>query len=156
MCIRDSRTTVIHELFHCLAINHEGLRPEEVLLEHKGFQGGVLAIDHGTKRTGFAVTDALRISSFALDTFHGDGAGEGLLKHVEKLCDERTIGTFLVGFPYQMDGTEGGRAADVKLFTARLGARFPRVAIVLYDERDRKSTRLNSSHVKRSRMPSSA
>jgi len=97
--------------------------------------GGVLAIDHGTKRTGFAVADALRLGTFALDTFHGSGSGEELLAHVAKLCEERTIGTFLVGFPYQMDGTEGGRAADVKLFTARLGARFPRVAIVLYDER---------------------
>jgi len=94
-----------------------------------------LAIDHGTKRTGFAATDALRIGTFALDTFHGDGAGEPLLAHVAKLCDERTIGTFLVGFPYRMDGGEGGRAADVKLFTGRLQARFPRTAVVLYDER---------------------
>ena len=36
-------------------------------------KGGVLAIDHGTKRTGFAATDALHIATFALDTFHGAG-----------------------------------------------------------------------------------
>lgn len=97
--------------------------------------GGVLAIDHGTKRTGFAVTDALRLSVFALDPYHGDGAGAGLLEHVSKECAERTIATFLVGFPYDATGGEGGRALDVRAFTDRLRARFPTVEIVHYDER---------------------
>lgn len=97
--------------------------------------GGVLAIDHGTKRTGFAVADALRIGTFALDTFHGDGAGEPLLNHVAALCEERTIGTFLIGLPCNVDGTDGGRATDVRAFAARLAARFPRTALVFHDER---------------------
>jgi putative Holliday junction resolvase len=97
--------------------------------------GGVLAIDHGTKRTGFAATDGLRIATFALDPFHGPGDGDALLAHIEKLCDERTIATFLVGFPFNMDGTRGGRAHDVDAFIARLSTRFPRVEIVRHDER---------------------
>lgn len=98
-------------------------------------QGGVLAIDHGTKRTGFAATDALRLGTFPLEPFRGDGHGVDLLRHVERLCEERTIATFLVGFPYNMDGTEGGRATDVNAFVARLRAQFPTVEIVPYDER---------------------
>lgn len=98
-------------------------------------KGGVLAIDHGTKRTGFAASDALRLGVFALDTFHGDGAGDALLAHVAKLLDERTIATFLVGFPYDTDGKEGGRALDVRAFCVRLQARFGGVEIVHYDER---------------------
>ncbi len=97
--------------------------------------GGVLAIDHGTKRTGFAATDGLRIAAFALDTFHGAGDGDALLDHVGKLCDERTIATFLVGYPFNMDGTRGGRAKDVDAFVARLRARFPGVEALLHDER---------------------
>ena len=61
--------------------------------------GGVLAIDHGTKRTGFAVTDGLRLGVFALDPHHGDGQGQALLAHIVKLCEERTIAAFLIGFP---------------------------------------------------------
>ena len=34
---------------------------------------GALAIDHGTKRTGFAAADPLRISLNALEPFHGPG-----------------------------------------------------------------------------------
>ena len=97
--------------------------------------GGVLAIDHGTKRTGFAVVDALRIASHALDPWHGAGSSDALVAHVAKLCDERTIATFLVGFPYNMDGSEGPRAADVKLFGERLQKRFPAIEIVPWDER---------------------
>lgn len=97
--------------------------------------GGVLAIDHGTKRTGFAVTDALRLAQTPLDPIEIAGDGERLLDHIEALCDERSISVFLVGLPRNMDGTDGGRAADVRRFCARLAARFPRIAIVLYDER---------------------
>jgi putative Holliday junction resolvase len=97
--------------------------------------GGVLAIDHGTKRTGFAVTDALHIATFALDTFQGDGNGDALLDHVEKLCAERAIATFLVGYPFNMDGTRGGRAQDVDRFIARLQSRFRRIDVVRWDER---------------------
>ena len=95
----------------------------------------MLAIDHGTKRTGFAATDALRIATFALDPFHGPGDGDALLDHVAKLCDERTVATFLVGYPWNMDGSRGGRARDVDAFVARLRERFPAVEIVLHDER---------------------
>lgn len=97
--------------------------------------GGVLAIDHGTKRTGFAATDALRLARTALDPYSGTGDSDALLAHVAKLLDERSIATFLVGLPMNMDGSDGPRAADVRAFAARLRARFSALEIVLYDER---------------------
>jgi len=97
--------------------------------------GGVLAIDHGTKRTGFAVCDALRLVTQPLDPWHGDGNSPALVDHVAELCEERTIATFLVGFPFNMDRSVGPRAAEVKAFADHLARRFPAVAIVLYDER---------------------
>lgn len=98
-------------------------------------KGGVLAIDHGTKRTGFAVSDALRLGVFALDTFHGDGGGEALLEHVARACSERTIATFLVGMPMDAEGRESGRASEVRAFADRLVQRFPGIEMVFYDER---------------------
>jgi putative Holliday junction resolvase len=97
--------------------------------------GGVLAIDHGTKRTGFAVSDPLRLITQPIDPWHGDGNSAALVDHVAHLLDERTIATFLVGFPFNMDRSEGPRAAEVKAFADRLAQRFPDVEIVLYDER---------------------
>lgn len=96
--------------------------------------GGVLAIDHGSKRTGFAVTDALRLSVFALEPFRGDGASPALLDHVAELCRERTISVFLVGAPLGPNGEGGPRAAEVCSFAARLAQRFPAVEVVLHDE----------------------
>jgi len=98
-------------------------------------KGGVLAIDHGTKRTGFAVVDPLRIAAHALDTWRGPGGEAELFAFVEQLLGERDVRIFLVGMPLNMDGTEGPRAADVRGFVTRLGARFPRVKVVTWDER---------------------
>jgi len=92
-----------------------------------------LGIDHGTKRTGFAVVDALRIAITPLATVAL--TGDPLLRHVAKLLDERDLGHFVVGYPLNMDGTPGPRARDVDTFIATLAARFPGVRIVRQDER---------------------
>ena len=97
-------------------------------------RGAALAIDHGSKRTGFAVSDGLRIASQALDAWEGPGGSEALLEHVARLLEPRDVETFVVGLPRNMDGTEGPRAAEVREFARRLAARFPEVGVVLHDE----------------------
>ena len=97
-------------------------------------RGGVLAVDHGDRHTGFAFADALGITQTPLDTYHGAGDGEGLLAHVAALLEERDVGTFVVGLPLNADGSEGARCAVVRAFAARLGERFPRAQVALQDE----------------------
>lgn len=97
--------------------------------------GSLLAIDHGTKRTGFAVADALRASIEPLEVFHGAGDGQGLIDRVVELAGERSMEAIVVGYPYAMDGSEGPRARDVATFCERLGERVPDVEIVRVDER---------------------
>ena len=98
-------------------------------------QRSALGIDHGTKRTGFAVTDPLRLSVQPLDVCQAPGDSHDLCDHVAGLLDDRDVGTFIVGQPLNMDGSSGPRAADVEAFCKRLHARFPDVAIVMVDER---------------------
>jgi len=98
-------------------------------------RAGALAIDHGTKRTGFAYADALRISLNALEPFHGPGDAAALLEHLARLVAERSVGTFVLGMPYNMDGSEGPRAVEVRAFSERLRARFPGIHLALVDER---------------------
>jgi len=95
---------------------------------------GVLAVDHGSRRTGFALSDGLRIVCRPLDTYHGPGDGEGLLEHVAGLLAERDVGTLLVGLPLARDGGETGRAATVRAFMQRLAKRFPEQRVVGHDE----------------------
>jgi putative Holliday junction resolvase len=97
--------------------------------------GSAIAIDHGEKRTGFAVADALRILTQPIGTWHGPGDGDGLLDHIAGLLAERDVSTLVIGYPYNMDGTEGSRAKQVNAFIEALRARFPEVAIAKQDER---------------------
>ncbi len=99
----------------------------------RSIPGAALAIDHGTVRHGFAVCDALGITTRALEAF--EGGGEALFDHVEELCEERDVRTLIVGLPLNMDGSEGPRAAEVRAFARALEARFPSCAVVLQDER---------------------
>jgi len=97
--------------------------------------GGVLAIDWGEAKSGFASSDALRLSVQPLSTFRGEGRGAELLEHVARLLAERDVTTILVGLPLDMNGGEGPRASATRAFAASLRARFAELAVVLFDER---------------------
>ncbi|NOT29030.1 MAG: Holliday junction resolvase RuvX [Planctomycetes bacterium] len=97
--------------------------------------GGVLAIDYGDKKCGFASTDALRIAREPLGVLRHEGRVELLLEHLERLLAERDVATLLVGLPLHMDGRPGARAAVVAGFVARLRARFPALDVQEWDER---------------------
>ncbi len=96
--------------------------------------GGVLAIDHGERKTGFAVADPLRLAVHPLEPVRCPGHGEELLEHIAGLLDERDVSTFLVGMPYLAGGEEGGRSREVRAFVERLVQRFPGRALCLHDE----------------------
>jgi putative Holliday junction resolvase len=96
---------------------------------------GVLAIDHGAKRAGFAAVDALRLVPVPLAAWRGSGGEPALFDCIGKLLGDRDVGTFLVGLPLDMDGGEGARAKEVRAFAARLSERFPGQEVVFHDER---------------------
>jgi len=96
---------------------------------------GVLAIDYGERKTGFASADPARILLTPLETARIPGEGAELLDHIQALLEERSVGLLLVGLPLNMDGTAGDQALAVEAFVARLRARFPRLEVVTHDER---------------------
>jgi putative Holliday junction resolvase len=96
---------------------------------------GILAIDPGVKKSGFAFSDRLRISMRPLEYLRTEGVEERLLKHIAELRAELDISTLLVGMPYHMNGEEGERAKDVRRLIEVLRARFPDLAVHAYDER---------------------
>ncbi|MEM7309330.1 MAG: Holliday junction resolvase RuvX [Planctomycetota bacterium] len=96
--------------------------------------GGVLAIDVGTRKTGFAFADALRILSQPLDVVRAGEDEPELLEHIQELLDERDVSTLLVGLPLHLDGTESERSRAVLAFVERLGARFPALETVTWNE----------------------
>ena len=96
--------------------------------------GGVLAIDYGERKTGFASADPTRIVLQPLETVRVPGAGTELLDHIQGLLAERDVSHLLVGMPLHADGAAGSQALRVEEFVERARERFPELTIVTHDE----------------------
>ena len=97
--------------------------------------GGVLAIDHGDLKCGFAITDSLRVALEPLKPLRHEGREERLFEHLEALLAERDVSTLLIGMPSNPDGSAGPRARAVQAFLERLRTRFPELELCTFDER---------------------
>ena len=62
--------------------------------------GRIIAIDYGTKRTGLAVTDPLRIIANALDTVET----KQLEKYLADYFSKNDVDIIVLGKPSQMNG----------------------------------------------------
>jgi putative Holliday junction resolvase len=93
--------------------------------------GRVLAIDFGTKRTGIAVTDPLRIIATPLETV----ASSGLLTFLINYTKKETVDEFVVGMPKTLMNEDSAIAPLVRKFVETLKKTFPDKAVHLADER---------------------
>jgi len=93
----------------------------------------LIGIDLGTKTLGLALSDVTRSIASGLTTlprtrFTADA--ERLLA----LAAEHSIGGFVIGLPFNLDGSQGPRAQATRAFARNLGKLTPR-PILLWDER---------------------
>ncbi|MGN0007178.1 MAG: Holliday junction resolvase RuvX [Alistipes sp.] len=93
--------------------------------------GRILAIDYGTKRTGLAVSDPLRIIAGALETVET----ASLERYVAAYCEANDVNTIVIGKPSQMNGTPSETMRFIEPLAHRLRERFADKEVVLYDER---------------------
>lgn len=93
--------------------------------------GRVMAIDYGTKRTGLAVTDPLRIIANGLDTV----PTHEVLDYLEKYVAREPVDIFVLGLPTQMNGEESDSMKQIKPFSLKLQKKFPNIELVYIDER---------------------
>lgn len=93
--------------------------------------GRILAIDYGTKRTGIAVSDPLRIIAGALETVETKGLERWLAAYFER----EEVSTIVLGKPSRMDGTPSDTWRFVEPLAARLRRAWPDKEVVFYDER---------------------
>lgn len=93
--------------------------------------GRILAIDYGTKRTGLAVTDPLRIIATALDTVETNL----LVDYLKKYFLRETVDEVVIGMPKQLNNQDSETAPMVRKFVEVFKTTFPEKPIVLADER---------------------
>ncbi len=93
--------------------------------------GRILAIDYGTKRTGIAVTDPLRIIAGGLETVPTHTLGAWLKQYLAS----ESVDIIVVGKPVQMDGAPSETMTHIVPLVKKLHAEYPDKQIVLHDER---------------------
>ena len=93
--------------------------------------GRILAIDYGTKRTGIAVTDPLRIIATALDTIETNGVIDFLKKYFQREAVDEVV----IGMPKQLNNQDSETAPAVRKFVEIFKTTFPGKPISLADER---------------------
>jgi len=91
----------------------------------------ILAIDHGTKRIGLAVTDPDGRIAFALDTIPAHELTDYLTKYVEK----EDVEGFVVGMPKRLDGSDQESTERVHQFIKHLSRTFKDKWVETIDER---------------------
>ncbi len=93
--------------------------------------GRILAIDYGTKRTGIAVSDPLRLIAGGLTTVETKQLERWLAQYVA----ENDVTTIVVGKPTQTNGQPSDTWRLVEPLVARLRRAYPDREVTLYDER---------------------
>ena len=93
--------------------------------------GRIIAIDYGTKRTGLAVTDPLRIIAGALATVETKQLEKWLADYFSK----NDVDIIVLGKPTQMSGAPSETMRFIEPLAGRLRHAYPDKQVVLYDER---------------------
>lgn len=93
----------------------------------------IMAIDYGDAHTGIAVSDATGFLAGYTTTIHSRKA-EVVLDEIARLVKEHGVDELVMGFPRNMDGTEGPRAELYRGFAAQVQEQTG-LTPVLWDER---------------------
>jgi putative Holliday junction resolvase len=93
----------------------------------------VVALDHGTVRTGVAVCDETGTVARPLTVVDRVGTEAGFAALLALLVAERPA-RVVVGLPLSLDGREHGQARSARAFAARLTAAVE-IPVELFDER---------------------
>ena len=100
----------------------------------------IMAIDYGDARTGVAISDPTGLLAGYTTVIQSRKEGV-VAEELARLAKEHSVDELVMGFPRNMDGTEGPRAELYRAFAARLGLPAPAPELPLTD-RDRELARL--------------
>jgi putative pre-16S rRNA nuclease len=98
-----------------------------------GAEARLLGLDVGTKTVGMALSDVTRSIATPFDTirrtkFTADA------KTIGEVIESNQVGAVVIGFPFNLDGSEGPRAQSTRAFARNLAAHIG-VPMVFWDER---------------------
>ena len=93
----------------------------------------ILALDHGTKRIGVAISDEMQMIALPLEFILAEPFAN-FLTRLKEIIREKEVEQILVGLPRNMDGSYGPAALKVQEFVAVLKETIA-IPIKMWDER---------------------
>lgn len=102
-----------------------------LLQNSKGMR--ILALDHGTRRIGVAVSDETKTIAQPLEYIPAEPFAD-FLKRLKEILAEKEVDFILLGHPRNMDGSYGPAAQKVEVFASALKLAIT-IPIKLWDER---------------------
>lgn len=94
-------------------------------------QPRIVGVDYGQVRVGLAVADPLSLFAQPLGAFSPESA----VAELEQIRARDGIGKVVLGWPLELDGTEGESVQAVRAFEKRLKKALPGVEVERWDER---------------------
>ena len=96
----------------------------------------MIGLDYGTKTVGVAVSDELGITAQPVETIVRKSANKlrQTLARIEELAEKYHVEKIVLGYPKNMDNTEGERAIACQALKESLERRIG-LEVVLWDER---------------------
>ena len=97
----------------------------------------ILGLDYGDKTIGVAVCDPLGWTAQGLEIIRRENPAEykKSMKRLAELTEEYHPEVIVLGYPKNLDNSEGERCVKTKDFAGRIERRFPQIEVVLWDER---------------------
>lgn len=92
----------------------------------------LIGVDYGRRRVGTAISDPDRKVALPLEVIHVNGLRDAVHSLLD-LCAGRGVRECVVGWPLNMNGTEGEMTQEVAEFVERLKRRG--LSVILSDER---------------------
>jgi RNAse H-fold protein YqgF len=93
--------------------------------------GRIIAIDHGKKKTGIAVSDPLKIIAGGLTTVQS----AQVINYLKDYMQKEEVELIILGEPYQMNYEPSENMPRVIKLKTELEKAFPRIPVKLTDER---------------------
>jgi len=93
----------------------------------------ILALDHGTRRIGVALSDEMKIIASPLEFIPAEPFDQ-VITRLGEIIRQKEVELILIGLPRNMDGTCGPAAQKVKDFIAALQSRLS-TPMKTWDER---------------------
>ena len=97
----------------------------------------ILGLDFGDKTIGVAVSDPFGWTAQGVEIIRRDNPMEfkKCMRRLAELVEQYQAEVIVLGYPKNLDGSEGDRCVKTNDFCDRIKKRFPKVEVILWDER---------------------